>query len=64
MKTPRMPKQQPVAPAPPPPTIDEAAQNTEAADRARRRRGRLANVFASRMGGGGYTASSPTLGGQ
>ncbi len=64
MNTPKPTKQQTVAPAPPPPTIDEAAQNAEMADRARMRRGRLANLFASQRGGGGYTASATTLGGK
>lgn len=64
MKTPKMPKQSAPAPAPPPPTIDEAAQNAEQADRLRSRRGRLANIYGSRMGGGSYTASQKQLVGQ
>lgn len=68
MKAPKMPKAPtPPAPPPPPPTIDEAARNSEEADKLRRRRGRLATIFAGRRGmagGGTATVSNKTLTGQ
>lgn len=49
MKTPKIPKQPtPPAAPPPPPTVDEAARNSEEADKLRRRKGRLATIFAGR----------------
>lgn len=52
MKTPKIPKAPAPPPAPPPPpTIDEAARESEEADKLRRRKGRLASVFAGRQGG-------------
>lgn len=66
MKTPKIPKQQTPAPAPPPPTIDQAQVNADQADRLRRRRGRLATIFAGKRTGGGAapTAAPSTLTGQ
>jgi hypothetical protein len=47
---PKVPK---VEAPPPPPTVDEAVRSSEEADKLRRRRGRLATVYAGRMAGGG-----------
>jgi len=50
MKTPKAPKAPPPPEAPPPPpTIDEAAQKSEESDRLRRRKGRLATIFAGKV---------------
>lgn len=47
MKTPKAPKMPAPPPLPPPPpTIDEAARASEDADKLRRRKGRLATIFA------------------
>jgi hypothetical protein len=54
---PKIPKQEV---APPPPTVDEAVRSSEEADKLRRRRGRLATVFAGRMPGGGAAPSVAT----
>lgn len=54
---PKIPKQE--AP-PPPPTVDEAVRSSEEADKLRRRRGRLATVFAGRMQGGGMAPQVAT----
>lgn len=62
MRSPKIPKQPTPQPTPPPPTIDEAARNAEENDRARRRRGRLANIIA--RGGGNATVAQKTLTGQ
>lgn len=43
---------------PGPPTVDEAARNTEMLDRVRRRKGVLANIF----GGSNPDAASPAVG--
>lgn len=64
MKTPKVPKQPTPPPAPPPPpTIDEAARDSEEADKLRRRKGRLATIFAG-MKGGGAPVSQKSLTGQ
>lgn len=47
---PKVPK---VEAPPPPPTVDEAVRSSEEADKLRRRRGRLASIYAGRMQGGG-----------
>lgn len=49
MKAPKPPKVVIPAPPPPPPTIDEAARDAEEADKLRRRKGRLATIFAGKM---------------
>lgn len=65
MKSPKIPKQPtPPPPPPPPPTIDEAARSSEEADRLRRRKGRLATIFAGQKGGGAAPVSTSTLTGQ
>lgn len=59
---PKVPK---VEAPPPPPTVDEAVRSSEEADKLRRRRGRLATVFAGRMqGGGAAPVASKQLTGQ
>lgn len=52
MKSPKPQKMVAPAAPPPPPTIDEAARASEEADKLRRRRGRLATVFAGQRGQG------------
>lgn len=61
MRTPKIPKQPTPTPTPPPPTIDEAARSAEENDRARRRRGRLANIFSR---GGSASVAQKKLTGQ
>jgi hypothetical protein len=52
MKAPKQPKAPTPPPAPPPPpTIDEAVSRSEESDKLRRRRGRLATIFAGQRGG-------------
>lgn len=52
MKAPKIPKSPTPPPAPPPPpTIDEAARQSEESDKLRRRKGRLATIFAGQRGG-------------
>lgn len=64
MHTPKPPPApKPAAPPPPPPTIDEAAQASEEADKLRRRKGRLATIFAANRGGAAPVARN-TLTGQ
>ena len=62
MKTPKVPKQQTPQPAPPPPTIDEAQRNADEADKLRRRKGRLATVFAGQRGGATAVATKTLTG--
>lgn len=66
MKSPKIPKQPaPPAAPPPPPTVDQAAQNSEEADKLRRRKGRLATIFAGRQAQSGPApAATKTLTGQ
>lgn len=65
MKTPKAPKQPTPPPAaPPPPTVDEAARNAEEADRMRRRKGRLATIFAGALKKTGTEVSQKSLTGQ
>ena len=65
MKAPKIPKAPaPPAPPPPPPTIDEAARASEEADKLRRRKGRLATLFAGATGGGTKPLIGKTLTGQ
>ncbi|MBP6748417.1 MAG: hypothetical protein KA144_02155 [Xanthomonadaceae bacterium] len=65
MRTPKIPAQRTPEPAPPPPTIDQAQVNADQADRLRRRRGRLATIFAGKSGGGSApTAGTNTMTGQ
>lgn len=45
------------------PTIDDAAQREQEADRVRRRRGVLANIFGGTSSGAGPTVAKTTLGG-
>jgi hypothetical protein len=45
------------------PTIDDAAQREQEADRVRRRRGVLANIFGGSGSGAGPTVAKTTLGG-
>lgn len=54
----KQPKPPPAQAIPDPPTIDDAGKNHDYADRLRRRRGGLANIF----GGAAANASSPTVG--
>lgn len=63
MKSPKVPKQPtPAPPPPPPPTVDEAARSSEEADKLRRRRGRLASIFAGRQGGAAPVAQKSLTG--
>lgn len=63
MKAPKVPAQPaPPPPPPPPPTIDEAAMRSEEADKLRRRRGRLASIFAGNAGGPTPTATKSLTG--
>lgn len=65
MNTPKPVKPPTPPPAPPPPpTIDEAARNSEEADRLRRRKGRLATIFAGQRGGGAAPVAQKSLTGQ
>lgn len=64
MKTPKIPKSPAPPPAPPPPpTVDQAARDSEEADKLRRRKGRLATIFAG-MQGGATPTSQKSLTGQ
>lgn len=63
MNTPKPVKPPTPPPAPPPPpTIDEAARNSEEADRLRRRKGRLATIFAGQRGGAAPVAQKSLTG--
>lgn len=67
MKSPKIPKSPTPPPAPPPPpTIDQAARDSEEADKLRRRKGRLATVFAGRRAdqGGATPTATKALTGQ
>lgn len=67
MKSPKIPAQPTPPPPPaPPPTIDEAARSADEADKLRRRKGRLATVFAGRQpdGGGQVQVGTKSLTGQ
>lgn len=59
------PKAMPVPVAPPPaPTIDDASQSRDAADRATRRKGRAAAIFAGKSktsGSSSGTSATKTL---
>jgi hypothetical protein len=50
MSSPKVVKPAPVKLPDPPPTIDQAANNAEANDRLRRRKGRSAYVFGGNSG--------------
>lgn len=65
MKTPKVPKAPTPPPAPPPPpTTDDAARESEESDRLRRRKGRMATIFAGQRGGGATPVSTNALTGQ
>ena len=68
MKAPKIPKAPaPPAAPPPPPTIDAAARAAEDADKLRRRKGRLATIFAGvrqRVNGASVETVKKTLTGQ
>lgn len=65
MNTPKPVKPPTPPPAPPPPpTTDDAARNSDEADKLRRRRGRLATIFAGQRGGGTATVAQKSLTGQ
>lgn len=51
MSSPKVVKPAPVKLPDPPPTIDQAAQNAEANDKLRRRKGRAAYVFGGKTSG-------------
>lgn len=50
MSSPKVVKPAPVKLPDPPPTVDTAAQNAEANDKLRRRKGRAAYVFGGKTG--------------
>jgi hypothetical protein len=54
------PKTPKIEAAPPPPTVDDAVRSSEEADKLRRRRGRLASIFAGRTPGGGMAPNVAT----
>lgn len=54
------PKTPKIEAAPPPPTVDDAVRSSEEADKLRRRRGRLASIYAGRMQGGGMAPNVAT----
>ena len=60
---PKMPPQAPIKYPDPPPTIDQASVQSEAADRLRRRRGRASYVFGGNQLSP-VSVSSKTLTGQ
>jgi hypothetical protein len=63
MSSPKVPKATPPPPPPPPPpTIDEAARASEEADKLRRRKGRLATIFAGKRGGAGSVGPHQLIG--
>jgi hypothetical protein len=65
MSSPKVVKPAPVKLPDPPPTIDQAAQNAEANDRLRKRKGRSAYIFGGNSGALSTTAvGTKTLTGQ
>lgn len=62
-KMPKAPKQQPMPTETPTPTVDQAAQRAEEANRLRRRKGRQ-QFMVSRQGGVAPTVATKTLTGQ